>query len=46
VAWVKWKHVFVSLEIVLFSTQDRCLICVERAIGLEIILGALDGTPR
>jgi hypothetical protein len=33
-------------EIVLTSTQDRCMVCVEHAIGLEIILGAPDGTPR
>jgi hypothetical protein len=36
----------VSLEIVLISTQDRCLNCVKRAIGLKIILGAPNGTPR
>jgi hypothetical protein len=46
VTWVKWKLVLVSLEIVLFSTYDRCMVCDERAIGLEIILGALEGTPR
>ena len=27
-------------------TQDRCTVCVERTIGLEIILDAPDGTPR
>ena len=27
-------------------TQDRCTICVECTIGLEIILDAPDGTPR
>ena len=25
---------------------DRCAACVERTIGLEIILDAPDGTPR
>jgi hypothetical protein len=25
---------------------DRCTVCVERTIGLEIILDAPDGTPR
>jgi hypothetical protein len=25
---------------VLISTQDRCIICVERTIGLKIILDA------
>ena len=27
-------------------TQDRCMVCVERAIGLEIIFDAPNGTPR
>ena len=27
-------------------TQDRCMVCVERTIGSEIILDASDGTPR
>ena len=34
------------MEIVLILTQDRCAACVERTIGLEIILDAPDGTPR
>ena len=32
--------------IVLMLTQERCMVCVERTIGLEIIFDALDGTPR
>ena len=32
--------------IVLISMQDRCTICVERAIVSEVMLGAYDGTPR
>jgi hypothetical protein len=24
---------------------NRCLVCTEHTIGLEIILGAIDGTP-
>ena len=32
--------------IVLISMQDRCTICVERAIVSEVILGAPEGTPR
>jgi hypothetical protein len=36
----------VCLEIVLILTQDRCTVCAERAIGLEIILDALDRTPK
>ena len=38
--------VSVNLEIVLILTQDRCVACVERTIGLDIILDAPDGTPR
>jgi hypothetical protein len=34
------------LEIVLILTHDRCMVYAERTIGLEIILDALDGTPR
>jgi hypothetical protein len=36
--WVKWKLVLVQFEIVLILTQDRYTVCVECAIGLEIIL--------
>jgi hypothetical protein len=43
---LKWKLVWVHLEIVLILTQDRCIVYVERTIGLEIILDAPDGTPR
>ena len=37
---------FWHLEIVLILTQDRCPVCAERTMGLEIILDAPDGTPR
>ena len=37
---------FGLLDIVLILTQDRFTVCVERTIGLEIILDAPDGTPR
>ena len=43
---VKWKLVSVLSEIVLILTEDRCLVCVERTIGSEIILDAPDGTTR
>ena len=43
---LKWKLVLVHLEIVLILTQDRCMVCVERTIGSEIVSDALDGTPR
>ena len=37
---------FGLLGIVLILTQDRCMVCLERTIGSEIILDAPDGTPR
>jgi hypothetical protein len=45
VTWVKWKIVSVHLETMLILTQDRYTVCVECAIGSEIILGAPKGTP-
>jgi hypothetical protein len=45
VTWVKSKLVLVHLEILLFPTQDWCMICAECTMGIEIILGAPDGTP-
>jgi hypothetical protein len=38
--------VSVHLEIVLMSVQDRCTVCAKHAIGSEIVLDTLDGTPR
>jgi hypothetical protein len=38
--------ILVHLVIVLILKQDRCTVCTERTIGLEIILDAPDGTPR
>ena len=26
--------------------QDRCMVCIERTIGSEIILDAPEGSPR
>ena len=36
----------VRLELVLVLVQDWCTVCAERTIGSEIVLDALDGTPR
>jgi hypothetical protein len=44
--WVMQKLILVRLEIVLDLTQDRCIVCTERAIGSGIVLGTSDGTPR
>ena len=41
-----WKLILVHLETVLISTHDRCTVCAERTIGLEIILAKPDDTPR
>jgi hypothetical protein len=46
VTGVKWMLVLVYLEIVLILTQDRCTICAERKIGLEIVLDGPNGSPR
>ena len=35
----------VSLETVLILGQDRCTVCAERTIGMEIILNAPKGNP-
>ena len=43
---LNWKLVLVHLEIVLILMQDRCMVCNKRTIGSEIILDALNGTPR
>jgi hypothetical protein len=42
---LKWMLVLVCLEIVLILMRDWCTVCVERSIGLEIVLDMLDGTP-
>ena len=39
------KARFGLLEIVLILMQDRCTVCMEHTICLEINLVALDGTP-
>jgi hypothetical protein len=41
-----WNLVSVRLEIVLVLVQDISTVCAKRTRGLEIILDALDGTPR
>jgi hypothetical protein len=38
VTWVMWNLVVVCLETVLVSVQDKCTVCTERTIGIEIIL--------
>ena len=37
---------FGALGDVLVSVQDRCTVCAERAVGLEIVLDAPEETPR
>jgi hypothetical protein len=46
VTWVVWNLVLVCLETVFVSVQDRCKVCTEHTIGIEIVFDALDGTPR
>jgi hypothetical protein len=44
--WVKWNLILVYLEIVLILAQDRCTVCVECTMGMEMFLVAPDGSPR
>jgi hypothetical protein len=44
--WVVWNLALACLEIVLVLVQDRFMVCTERAIGIEIVLDALDETSR
>jgi hypothetical protein len=46
VTWAVWNPVFVHLETVFVSVQDRCTVCIEHTIGIEIVLDTLDGTSR
>ena len=43
---VMWYLILVCLETLLVSVQDRCTVCSDHTIGSEIVLDALDGTPR
>jgi hypothetical protein len=45
VTWVVWNLILVRSETVLVLVQDRCTVCTEHTIGIEIILDTLDGTP-
>ena len=36
----------VCLEMVFVLVHDRCIVCAEHTIRLEIVLEAPDGTPR
>jgi hypothetical protein len=42
---LKWKLILVCFGMVLILTQDRCTVCAEITIGLEIVLDAPDATP-
>jgi len=46
VTWVMWNLDSVCLETVFLWVQDRCMVCAKRTISSEIVLDALDGTPR
>jgi hypothetical protein len=41
-----WNLVLVRLETMLVLLQDMCMVCTDHTIGIEIVLDALDGTPR
>jgi hypothetical protein len=42
----KWKLGSVHFRIVLLLIQDWCTVCTKCIISIQIILDALDGTPR
>ena len=42
--WVEWKLILLCLEIVLILAQDRCTVCAECTMGMEIILAIPAGT--
>ena len=44
--WVKWNLTSFCMETVLVSVQDRCMVRARCAIGLQIVLDAVDGTTR
>jgi hypothetical protein len=46
VSWVMANLVSARLETVLVSVQDRCTVCAKHTIGLKIVSGVADGTPR
>ena len=41
----RWKLGLICLQIVLILMQDRCTVCMERTICLEINLDTPDRTP-
>jgi hypothetical protein len=43
---LKWMLGSVHFGIVLLLMQDWCLVCTKCSIGIEIILDALERTPR
>jgi hypothetical protein len=45
VMWLMWNLVLVHSMTVLVLEQDKCMVCTNRTIGLEIVLDAPDGTP-
>jgi hypothetical protein len=45
VTWVLWNLILICFETMLASVQYRSTVCVERTVGLEIVLEAPDGTP-
>jgi hypothetical protein len=43
--WLMSNLVLAHSMTVLVSEQNKCTVCTNRTIGLEIVLDALDGTP-
>jgi hypothetical protein len=34
------------MEMMLVLVKDKCMVCAKHTIGSEIVLDALDSTPR
>jgi hypothetical protein len=46
VTCVMYNLISFRLEILTMLMLDRCTVCAEHTIGIEIVLDAPDGTPR
>jgi hypothetical protein len=46
VARLKWKLASVRLETMLVLVQDRCMVCANRTMDLQIVLDAHDGNAK
>jgi hypothetical protein len=43
--WLMWNLILVHSMTVLLLEQDKCTVCANRTIGLEIVLDTPDALP-